>query len=174
MGQERDEALYARILDRLGPVREVLDVGCGEGRLVAYLAERAGIHGVGVDISPEGFVRAGEDTARRQVAHLTACVQGDAQEMPIFADGQFEAVTMTFTLHHIEGRDHALRKIHRVLRPGGKVLVGDYVIVEGRHSSECHRFTVAQVQRMLEEAGFVRVDVEMVEPAVALVVAEKA
>lgn len=168
MGQGR-EALYRRIGDRLDSAGEILDVGCGEGDLVAYLARRTRGRVVGLDISDAGFARAREEADRQAVGPLTQCLRGDAQEMTGLEDGRFGAVTLTFTLHHIDRKASALREIDRVLRPGGKVLVGDYVIVEGRPSTECHRLTASQVQEMLVEAGFVGIAVEMVGPDIALV-----
>jgi SAM-dependent methyltransferase len=151
--RHEEEQLHARILDRLGPVGEMLDVGCDSGGLVNFLAR--------------------EEASRAAVAGLMECVHGAAKHMAVFEDGRFEAATMTYALHHIEHRDVALREILRALRPGGRLLIADYVIVEGRPSSECHRVTAAQLRRMVEDAGFLRVGIEMVGPSAVLLTGEQ-
>lgn len=166
--------VYARILDRLGPVETVLDVGCGGGGLVNFLVGHLRARVTGLDVSDQGFPHARQDAADAAMAGLMDCVQGDAEHMTAFEDERFEAVTMTYTLHHVEHREAALREIHRVLRPGGNVLIGDYVIVDDGPSSECHRLTVAEMRRMVEVAGFVGVDVEMIDAGVALLIGRKA
>jgi len=165
--------LDRRILQRLGAARDIMDVGCGEGRLVNFLARQTQKRVVGLDISDHGFAQARREANQAGIPHLVECVEGDAQQMAAFKDGQCEAFTLTFALHHIEAPEVALQEIHRVLRPGGKVLIGDWVVEEDQPRSECYRFTVAEVQGMLEAAGFHRIEVELIEPGLVLVIAEK-
>ena len=165
--------LDRRILQRLGTAQDILDVGCGEGRLVNFLARQTQQRVVGLDISDHGFAQARREADQTGIPHLVECVEGDAQQMIAFQEGQFEAFTLTFTLHHLEAPEAALQEIHRVLRPGGKVFIGDWVVEAGQPRSECYRFTVAEVQQMLETTGFQRIEVELIEPGLVLVIAEK-
>jgi ubiquinone/menaquinone biosynthesis C-methylase UbiE len=162
-----------RILQRLGTMQDILDVGCGNGRLVNFLARQTQKRVVGLDISNHGFAQARKEADQTAIPHLMECVKGDAQHMVAFEDGQFEAITLTFSLHHIEDPEAALQEIYRVLRPGGKVLIGDWVVGEGQPRSECHRFTVGELRRMLEKVGFEQVEVETIEADLILVIGEK-
>lgn len=56
----RDSKLHQIVLQKLGRVNEVLDVGCGEGNLAVFIAKRTGAKVAGVDISESGFHKAEE------------------------------------------------------------------------------------------------------------------
>ncbi len=165
--------LYGRLLERLGTGATVLDVGCGDGRLAIYLARHTHAQVVGLDITSGGFAQARREAQRAGVARLASCVQGDAARLSAFGDGRFGAVTMTYTLHHIADRAAALGEIGRVLAPGGLLLIGDYVRERGVPANECQRFGVAELQRLLRGAGFVRVRSESIAPGLAFLSAEK-
>lgn len=67
----------------------------------------------------------------------------------------------------------SVQEIHRVLKPGGKLLVYDWVVdSEDQDRSGCYRFTIGEIRRMVQEAGFRLVEVERVEPGLVLVVGE--
>jgi SAM-dependent methyltransferase len=94
--------------------RRVLDVGCGTGRLAAFLAEQHGAHVYGVDPSAEMLAVA----ERRQNLQL---VLGRAEELP-FPDGHFERAVMFLVVQHVE-RPRAFAEVARVLAPGGRFAV---------------------------------------------------
>ncbi len=165
--------LYGRLLERLGTGAMILDVGCGDGRLAIYVARHTHARVIGLDITSGGFAQARREAQRAGVARLASCVQGDATHLSAFGDGQFGAVTMTYTLHHIADRAAALREIGRVLAPGGLLLIGDYVRARGVPANECQRFGATQLQRLLRGAGFVRVRSESIAPGLAFLSAEK-
>lgn len=168
-----ESEIERRILQRLGAAQDILDVGCGEGRLVNFLARETNKKIVGLDISDHGFAQARKDAAKANIPGLVNCVKSDAQRMAGFKDGQFEAVTMVYTLHHIDDPEAALGEVRRVLKPGGKVLIGELVVKPGATKSDCHRFTVQEIRRLLARMRFLQVEVEQVESDVALVVARK-
>lgn len=148
-------------------------MGCGDGRLVNLLARQIQKRVVGLDISKRGFAQARQEADQTGIPHLVECVKGDAQRMAAFKDGQFEAVTLAFTLHHIKAPEAALQEIQRVLRPGGQVLIADWVVTEGEPREGCYHFTTGEIRRMLEEASFRWVEVEQIEPDIVLAVGEK-
>lgn len=63
------ELIDRRILCHLRSAESILDVGCGEGRLVTFLAHRTRRRVVGLDISSQGFATAYKTAARRRVAN---------------------------------------------------------------------------------------------------------
>ncbi|MFG7946847.1 MULTISPECIES: class I SAM-dependent methyltransferase [Streptomyces] len=110
----RQAALLARAL---GPVPStVLDIGCGDGSAAATASRLLARHRlVGVDWS--------QDALRRAARHLTA-VRGElsAPGLP-FADGSADAVLFSEVIEHLVDPDAALDELHRVLRPGGHLLL---------------------------------------------------
>lgn len=108
--------------------RRVLDVGCGSGGLVRWLAGR-GARVTGLETQARLV-----DLARsRQPVAGEAYVEGRGEALP-FADGEFDLVIFSYSLHHIPApvMVDALREAGRVLAAEGRVLViepvadGDY------------------------------------------------
>lgn len=98
---------------RLNPGLRLLDVGCGPGSFHRTIREQ-GVHDiVGIDRSL-GMVRE---------ASVGAYAQADAQALP-FADGSFERVLANHMLFHVPDQHQALAEMRRVLRPGGRVVIG--------------------------------------------------
>ena len=93
--------------------RDVLELGCGEGELAAYVAERLGATIVAVDQS-ERMV----ELARARGVDARV---GDAQELS-FADASFDVVVAAWMLYHVADIGRALAEIRRVLRPGGRLV----------------------------------------------------
>jgi len=111
----------------LQPGQRVLDVGSGTGRLALAVADRVAPGGSvdGVDAAREMVARAEENNRRRRrpVTFTTA----RAQQLP-FPDASFDVVTCTLALHHVapDDRGAAVVEMHRVLRPGGRVLLAEF------------------------------------------------
>lgn len=100
----------------------VLEVGCGTGIITAKIAELPGVaEAVGVDLSPYFVAR-----ARRRAPSLRFEL-ADGRSLP-FDDEAFHGVVFATTLCHVPGPERALAEAHRVLRPGGYLLIydGDY------------------------------------------------
>jgi ubiquinone/menaquinone biosynthesis C-methylase UbiE len=100
-------------------------------------------------------------------------VQGDAGQLAALWGEQFEAVTLVWTLHHVADPQVILRQVGRILKPGGKVLVGDWVVGEGQEKGDCFEFTAGEIERFLAGAGFQNISVEWIEPYLVLVAGEK-
>ncbi|WP_228842373.1 class I SAM-dependent methyltransferase [Halococcus agarilyticus] len=103
--------------DRLPAGARVLDAGCGAGTpIAARLASSLAV--VGVDFSIEQVRRARENVPEARFA------QGDMTHLSFAADS-FDAICALYSLIHVPMDDHprVVREFHRVLRPGGLVLL---------------------------------------------------
>jgi len=119
---------------------QVLDVGCGHGLMLIGAAKRLTTgNAQGIDIwqqedqasnSPRATI---ENALREGVADRIELRDADARELP-FLDGSFDVVLSSFAIHNIYdvvGREKAIREIHRVLKPGGQLVLADI-----RHTSQ--------------------------------------
>ena len=149
----KDRELYLEIIKRVGKAENILDIGCGEGGLCGYLAKTLHSKVTGLDISTAGFKKAKRRASKIKVPNLVECVKGNAHSMTYFKDNTFDAVTMLYTLHHIEREEKVLLEISRVLKPGGRLIVADYVIEEKKEPSECHKFSFPEIERLLKKSG---------------------
>jgi SAM-dependent methyltransferase len=86
----------------------LLDVGCGSAWLGTHFD-----HYTGLEASAEETARA--------VARGLNVVQGDANDPLPFEDASFDAVMLKDVLEHLQNPVSAVREVHRVLRPGGRV-----------------------------------------------------
>jgi ubiquinone/menaquinone biosynthesis C-methylase UbiE len=116
--QAIDLAMIDHFVERLAPGRkDVLDAGCGTGRMSRYLADRGCVvHGI--DLSPGMIAMAQRDhpDIATQVASIT--------DLP-FPEGRFDGVLYWYSIIHVADFDLAavFHEARRVLRPGGVVLV---------------------------------------------------
>jgi ubiquinone/menaquinone biosynthesis C-methylase UbiE len=113
----------------------VLDVGCGTGRLAMSFAKRVAPTGsvAGIDAAPEMIKRA-TSRARKQEVPIAFQV-AFAQRLP-FPDATFDAVACTLALHHVAEDDQqsAVREMHRVLKPEGRLLIAEFAQGHGPHA----------------------------------------
>jgi demethylmenaquinone methyltransferase / 2-methoxy-6-polyprenyl-1,4-benzoquinol methylase len=100
----------------------VLDVACGSGKLTARLAKIAGGGGrvVGLDFSSQML-----EVARRDHPGIEF-IEGDALKLP-FDDGTFDASTIAFGLRNLANPILGLREMLRVVKPGGRAVVLEFV-----------------------------------------------
>jgi ubiquinone/menaquinone biosynthesis C-methylase UbiE len=112
---------------------QVLDVGCGTGRLAVVFSERVGATGSvnGIDPATE-MIKRSTSRARKRGAAATFQV-AFAQHLP-FADGTFDAVACTLALHHMAEDDQqtAVQEMYRVLKPSGRLLIAEFHHGQGR------------------------------------------
>lgn len=149
--------LIARLVGAADP-RLVLDVGCGPGRTTGLLAAR-GLQVVGIDLSP-GMI----EVARRDHPELDFRVGSmTALDLP---DGAVAAVIAWWSIIHLP-RDvvpQAFAEFHRVLAPGGVLLLGFHVGTESTHKTSgygghpmnihVHRWTASALGDIAIAAGF--------------------
>jgi SAM-dependent methyltransferase len=153
-------AAHARVLDALrqrpGVEGPLLDAGCGTGGLLKRLAAALpGRAAVGLDYVASAARRAAAKSGRPVTA-------GDANRLP-FPDASFgAAISIDVICHAGVDPARALAELHRVLRPGGTVVLNlpAYEWLASAHDRRVHnarRFTRSGARRLLEAAGFVQV-----------------
>jgi ubiquinone/menaquinone biosynthesis C-methylase UbiE len=118
-------------------VGDTLEVGVGTGLNLPFYSGVVRL--TGIDLSPAMLA-----IARGQASHLDHPVElreADAHALP-FPTGSFDTVVCTFSLCAIPDDRRALAEMHRVLRPGGRLLLADHIAGS--------TWPVRAVQRLLE------------------------
>ncbi len=109
------------------PGQVVLDLAGGTGDLAAKFSARVGSKGLVVlaDIN-NAMLSTGRDRLIDQgLLNNIDYAQANAEYLP-FADDSFDVITMAFGLRNVTDKDRALASMHRVLKPGGKLLVLEF------------------------------------------------
>ncbi|MEW5982552.1 MAG: methyltransferase domain-containing protein [Acidobacteriota bacterium] len=160
------EALEQRVMiDLAGPVEgmRVLDLGCGDGPLTAALRERGG-RAVGIDID-RSMLRAATARSGGRAGEPAQFVHGRIDRLP-FPAGVFDVVVATTVFCFVSDPAAAVREAARVLRSGGRLVIGDL----GRWSTwaarrrvrgwlgsrlwrTAHFWTAAELSALVERGG---------------------
>ena len=151
----------------LSPNSSVLEVGCGSGGYALHLAEKIGCRLVGVDLNAAGVRNANQLAVARDLASRANFEECDVSKNLPFDDNSFDAVFSNDVLCHLPGRPKVLSEIFRILKPGGRVLFSDALVVGGMISHEeiATRSSIGfyvysppgENERLLEQAGFCQI-----------------
>jgi len=125
----RIDVLWRKALARMLPPGRpiaVLDVAAGTAEVsMEICCQRPLATVLGVDFTP-AMLRVGHaKVARRGLARRIRLAAGDARRLPL-PDASVDAVTIAFGIRNVEERHQALAEFHRVLKPGGKLLVLEF------------------------------------------------
>lgn len=154
----------AETLLTLMPPMAIADLGAGEGTFSQLLARRAK-KVIAIDNS-EKMVEYGKELARKHgVANLEYRL-GDIQKIPI-RTGTVDLAFFSQALHHAQHPERAVTEAHRILRPGGRIVVLDllrhgYQEAKDLYADVWLGFTEAEVVRFLVDAGFRHVETSIV------------
>ncbi|BAB72729.1 MAG TPA: methyltransferase domain-containing protein [Nostoc sp. UBA8866] len=119
------QAIHKRLLEfvDLSQPANILDLGCGTGRLLERLANKfPELRGTGLDLSSNMLRQ-----ARLSNRHHPRLIflEGKAESLP-FGDGQFDAVFNTISFLHYREPEKVLQEVSRVLSPGGRFYLVDF------------------------------------------------
>lgn len=150
--------------------QRLLDIGCGLGGIDVLLAREYGARVLGIDVEAELVRR-----ARRRVADAGLDDHVDIEQVqpgPLpFADASFDVVFSKDSWIHVEDKPGLFDEVHRVLRPGGRLLAGDWMRGPEPFSSHMtyffelegltyHMERLDRTGELLAEAGFVDIELE--------------
>jgi ubiquinone/menaquinone biosynthesis C-methylase UbiE len=140
--------------EQVGRPGAILDVGCGTGKLLKSARSRfPDARLVGVDAAEE-MVKYAQATSPAGTIEFR---QAMAEELP-FPNGSFDLVFSTMTFHHWQDQARGAAEVARVLTPGGRWLLADFVasgfMKPLRALLKIHQFPDrAHLQAMLADAG---------------------
>jgi len=155
----------AEALLRLMPPMTIADLGAGEGSFALLLAERA-TKVIAVDTSAK-MLEVGRDQALRNGVKNVEFRHGDMEEIPI-ADAEVDLVFFSQSLHHALHPERALQQAHRILVPGGRIVILDLArhrFEEARemYADEWLGFSESDLEAMLAKAGFSNISTSVVD-----------
>ncbi len=125
----RIDVLWRKVLARrLPPDRPitVVDVAAGTAEVSMEIARQCPLARIlGVDFTPAMLVVGQRKLAKRGLLSRIPLLAGDARCLPL-ADACADAVTISFGIRNVQERMQALAEFHRILKPGGKLLVMEF------------------------------------------------
>ncbi len=151
----------ARAILQLAPKARYADLGVGDGLLTLMLAE-IGEQVTAIDISKEMLSQLSARARAKGITNLRT-VEGDIEDLPL-PDTSHDVVVASQALHHASSPVRCLREAHRILVPGGLLLVIDLLA----HTEEWVReklqhsilgFSEVELKELIVEAGFETPDV---------------
>jgi ubiquinone/menaquinone biosynthesis C-methylase UbiE len=167
---DRVQRIVLDVVEQDADPGSILDVGCGTGRLLRKARERwpeAWLFGVD---PAEGMVEQARTLMPDATFYLIA-----AESLP-FPEASVDLVFSTLSFHHWEEQVQGLREIRRVLRPGGRFILGDMIMPWGL-SKVIHHFhpnDPARVREMFTGAGlYVRMQRRVMGRFVLITVGER-
>lgn len=140
------------------PGGKILDVGCGNANLFGLLPNgKYELHGI--DFS-ENMILEAKNNCRVEASFSV----GDAEKLP-FEDDTFDIIVCNASFHHYVHPNEVLREMHRVLKDGGKLLIGDpYIptlirplinrITKYGDSGDYHFYGISEMGKMFLKNGF--------------------
>jgi SAM-dependent methyltransferase len=153
----------------IGSRTDVLEVGSGSGGPAVWLAATRGCRVTGVDINEHGVLNASALARARGLIDRVRFEVADATRALPYGPGSFDAVVSNDAMCHLRDRAAVLADWYRVLRPGGRLLFTDAMVMTGpvSHDELATRSSIGFYvfvppglnQSMLSDAGFTVLEV---------------
>src|SRR5450759_2795555 len=123
LGQITDRLEQQLLFELIGSVagKTLLDVGCGDAALASEFARRGAIV-TGLDADP-AMIAAARRRTEIQATQLRL-IEGQAERLP-FDDAAFDCVIAVTTLFFVRDSERAIMEMARVLKPGGRLVIGE-------------------------------------------------
>lgn len=160
------KSIYSNVAKVLKPQPgdDLLEVGCGNGYFLKKYASH--VHSVaGLDLSELAIEMARKKHRDRIRTGIAQFVRGEASQLP-WEDNRFSAVTSMGSFIMFPKPLESLKEMYRVLRPGGRVVVGiEWNAEDGLdHTKEIKEYgmslwTEDEVRAMMKEAGFSEISI---------------
>jgi ArsR family transcriptional regulator len=149
---------------RLTPAITIADLGAGEGLISQLLARRAARVWC-IDNSPRMVEVGTEFAAKNGLANLTYKL-GDIEAVPL-PDASVDLAILSQALHHAQHPQKAVAEAHRILRPGGQILILDLKAHSFEKAHELYAdvwlgFKESELHTFLQKPGFQQIDVTVV------------
>jgi sterol 24-C-methyltransferase len=137
-------------------VQKLLELGCGCGRIAHHMAQITGCHVTGVNIDRSQIADASEYARDTNMSDRLTFVLGDFNAPLPFEDSTFDGIYDLggFTTF-IRTYDHVFAELHRVLRPGGRVVLSDGVLLDKFDTqNERHMHLLAKSRPVMAGGAF--------------------
>jgi ubiquinone/menaquinone biosynthesis C-methylase UbiE len=164
---------------RPGAGQQALEVACGSGGVTCAMARQTGARCVGIDINVHGIEAANKWAEGEGLSSRVSFQVVDAGRPLPFSEQSFDVVFCNDSINHLPDRFAVLQDWHRILRPGGRILFTDPIVVTGQLTNEEIRirssigfflFTpTGHNEQVLERTGFTVRTIRDVTEAVASV-----
>ncbi|ADE54395.1 ArsR/SmtB family transcription factor [Coraliomargarita akajimensis] len=146
------------------PRISIADLGAGEGLISQLLARRAE-KVICVDNSPK-MVEVGTELAKKNGFTNLTYKLGDIEEVPL-ADASVDLALLSQALHHAPKPELAVREAHRILRPGGQLIILDLLEHQFEKAHDLYAdvwlgFSENKLYQFLKSAGFRQIEVSVV------------
>lgn len=172
-----EESKQIPIWLNLAPTSTVLEIGSGSGRYALCIAESVGCHITGLDINASGIRNANQLAQSQNLERLVRFEQCDVAHGLPFADESFDAAFSNDVLCHIPDRPKMFSELFRMLKPAGRLLFSDALVIGGilSHEEIATRSSIGyyafsppgENERLIKQAGFSTLQVTDSSPSAA-------
>jgi SAM-dependent methyltransferase len=148
----------------LSPGTRLLDIACGSGGPTLRIAHQTGCDACGIDLHDHAITQGNARARASGLADRVTFQRADASRSLPFEDGSVDALICIDAVNHLPDRRAVFRDWARVLRPGGRLVFTDPIVVTGaltneeiaiRSSIGFFLFVPRDLdERLLAEAGF--------------------